>query len=209
MGRRAEKIHMLRGERRDLHSFLAELTEEEWGSPSLCEGWSVLEVAAHLASSIGVTRVGVVKRGLRYGTGTTGANRRSAAAWAAKGPAQIVASFEDPSRLGLGHFYPGWALSEAVVHHQDMRRALGRLRNVPVDRVAVALRVLTSIPTGTGAGSRLRGINARATDLDWAKGTGADVVGTAESILMVLAGRRQALAELEGPGVAMLRTSLP
>lgn len=73
---RSQSMFLLSDERRDIHDFLAGLSDEEWATPSLCTDWSVLEVAAHLGSSVNLTRMGVVKRGLRYGTGTVGANRR-------------------------------------------------------------------------------------------------------------------------------------
>src|SRR3954447_22054870 len=38
-------------ERIRLADLLAELTDDEWNRPSLCAGWSVREVAAHLALS--------------------------------------------------------------------------------------------------------------------------------------------------------------
>ena len=57
---------------------------------------------------------------------------------------------------------------------------------------------------------RLRGLHLRATDLDWSAGEpGApEVTGTAEALMMALAGRPTALADLSGPGVAELRTRL-
>ena len=201
---RSQSMFLLSDERRDIHDFLAGLSDEEWATPSLCTDWSVLEVAAHLGSSVNLTRMGVVKRGLRYGTGTVGANRRSAAAWSARGPSGLVAGFADPDLLGLGYFYPGWALAEAVVHHQDMRRALGRQRIIPAERLRGALRALTRLPTGTGANRRRRRVRLQATDLDWSLGRGPEVVGPAESILMALAGRRGALEELDGPGTSRL-----
>jgi len=205
---RSGHTRLLRDERQDIHKFLAGLSEEDWSAPSLCLDWTVLEVAAHLSSSVGLSRVGVVKRGLRYGTGTVGANRRTVTAWTAKGSANIVASFGERDLLGLGFFYPGWALSEAVVHHQDMRRALGRPRTIPGERLRVALATIVKLPTGTGANRRRRGVALRATDIDWSLGTGPEVVGPAESILMTLAGRRDALGELVGPGTDRLEDSL-
>ena len=52
----------------------------ECHAQSLCEGWSVLDVAGHLASVVGVTRRELAARNMRYGSGTDAANARSAAA---------------------------------------------------------------------------------------------------------------------------------
>lgn len=205
---RSQNTGLLRDERHDIYEFLAGLGAEEWATRSLCADWTVLEVAAHLASAVGLSRIGVVSRGLRYGTGTTGANRRTVAAWKAKGTAAIVDSLGDPQLIGLGFFYPGWALTEAVVHHQDMRRALGRLRDIPAERLRVALSTIVRLPTGTGANRRRREVALRATDIDWSVGTGPEVLGPAEAILMTLAGRRDALVELAGAGTDRLAASL-
>jgi hypothetical protein len=58
-------------------------------------------------------------------------------------------------------------------------------------------------PTIRGAW-RARGVRLVATDLDWTHGRGAEVRGSGEALLMVMAGRRAALDDLDGPGKAKL-----
>ncbi len=55
-----------------------------------------------------------------------------------------------------------------------------------------------------GIPQRIRGLSLAAVDLDWAAGRGARVEGPAEALLMGMAGRSVALAELDGPGVGVL-----
>ena len=202
--KRSGSRDLLVAERTELSGFLSTLDAADWAEQSLCEDWTVLEVAAHLGSSIGLTRRGLLVRSLRYGTGTDGANARSAAAWATKGATEIIASLADPKRLGLGFFYPQWALCEAVVHHQDIRRALGRPRHIPAERIKIAAKVLIRMPFLTGASRSSRRISIRATDIDWTWGDGPEVAGTAEAILMALAGRTDAVRDLGGDGLAVL-----
>ncbi len=57
--------------------------------------------------------------------------------------------------------------------------------------------------------SRPAGLRFEATDLDWAWGSGPAVRGTAEALMLALTGRRVALDELQGDGVATLRSRLP
>ena len=91
------------------------------------------------------------------------------------------------------------ALVDGTVHHQDIRRSLGRPRTIPADRLE---RVLGLVPGNTrlGAGRRIRGLRLRATDLDWEHGRGPEVVGPGEALLMGMSGRPAALADLGGPG---------
>jgi uncharacterized protein (TIGR03083 family) len=205
---RRDRQRLLVEERRDLHQFLRGLTPEQWEAPSLCGDWAVLDVAAHLSSFLGVTPLGLFTRAARFGTSTRGANARSTAAWARTGNAAVTAALDDRGRLGLGYVAPGWALFEAVVHHQDMRRPLGAPRTIPEDRLRLALTVLCRLPTGTGGYRRSRVVTLWATDIEWRQGTGPEITGPAEAILMALAGRADALKDLDGPGVDVLGDSL-
>lgn len=94
-------------------------------------------------------------------------------------------------------------LIDGTVHHQDIRRALGHPRTVPVDRLE---RILPLVPRNPrlGAGRRIRGLRLRATDLGWQHGEGPEVSGTGEALLMAMTGRREAVKELTGPGQATM-----
>ena len=91
------------------------------------------------------------------------------------------------------------ALTDGLIHHQDIRRPLGLPRTVPEQRVLPALRTALFAPTLLGA-LRVRGVRLVATDVEWAFGRGPEVRGTAEALLMAIAGRRGLSAELSGPG---------
>jgi uncharacterized protein (TIGR03083 family) len=91
------------------------------------------------------------------------------------------------------------ALTDGLIHHQDIRRPLGLPRRVPRERLLPALRTALFAPTLLGA-VRVRDVRLVATDADWAFGRGPEVRGTAEALLMAVAGRRGIDAELTGPG---------
>ena len=132
------------------------------------------------------------------------ANSRDVARWSARGASAIVAALSDDQPLGVGAIYAKVGLTEAVVHHQDMRRPLGFPRAIPEERLRVALGVIANRPgTGTGGTRRRRGVTLTATDIDWSIGSGTEVSGPGEAILMALAGRRDALDELSGDGKAL------
>jgi hypothetical protein len=54
------------------------------------------------------------------------------------------------------------------------------------------------------AQANLRGLRLVATDVDWQHGAGPEVTGPGEALRMALAGRPAALADLTGPGLAVL-----
>jgi hypothetical protein len=55
---------------------------------------------------------------------------------------------------------------------------------------------------------RLDGLALRATDQDWRAGDGPEVAGPSEALALAMAGRRVALAELDGDGRAVLARRL-
>jgi hypothetical protein len=96
---------------------------------------------------------------------------------------------------------------ELMIHQQDIRRALGATRAIPVDRVAAVLRFGLG-PVGslgqTFARERIGRLRLVSTDSDWSWGRGRELRGPVESLLMATAGRESVVAELDGPGVAVL-----
>jgi uncharacterized protein (TIGR03083 family) len=94
-------------------------------------------------------------------------------------------------------------LVETLIHHQDIRRALGRPRTIPPERLLPALRLAMFAPDIAGPW-RTRGVRLVATDLRFAAGVGPQVRGPAEALLMAIAGRRGVVGELSGPGQAKL-----
>jgi hypothetical protein len=94
-----------------------------------------------------------------------------------------------------------------LIHHQDIRRALGHPRTVPQERLVAALEFAPRA-RALPAPANLRGLRAVATDVNWVHGTGPEVRGLAEALLVTLAGRPHGLADLEGPGLDTLAARL-
>jgi hypothetical protein len=69
------------------------------------------------------------------------------------------------------------ALTEGVIHHQDVRRALGQPRAVPPERLLVALRWALLGPD-IGGLWRIRGVRVAATDLEFSAGIGSEARGS-------------------------------
>src|SRR5438067_1633911 len=65
------------GEMADVHDFVAALVRDEWETPSLCGGWTVMDVAAHLASFVGVPAGELAARMVRGGFIPSRANSKA------------------------------------------------------------------------------------------------------------------------------------
>jgi uncharacterized protein (TIGR03083 family) len=96
-------------------------------------------------------------------------------------------------------------LTDGLIHHQDIRRALGRPREMPFERLAPVLDFALMAPP-LPARRNVRGLCLVATDLDWSHGSGEAVTGLGEALLMAVCGRADALPELAGPGLATLES---
>jgi uncharacterized protein (TIGR03083 family) len=194
-------------ERRDLADLLATLTPEQWAAPTLCTEWSVRDVAAHLVSYEDFGTLDLLRRGAATARRPWRLNELVLAEYDDLGPEEVLARvrrFVRPTgttaqlggRIGL---------TDGVVHHQDIRRGLGLSREVPAERLLVALDFAVWAPPLRGAW-RARGIRLVATDLDWSRGSGPEAAGPAEAVLMAMAGRGPAANDLTGPGVDLLRS---
>lgn len=201
---------LARDERADLADLLATLTPAQWDAPSLCAGWRVRDVVAHMFSYEELSTVGLVARFVRGGILPDRVNGAGVAAYAGHSPDDLLALVRDhqqPRGLTAG-FGGRIALTDGVIHQQDIRRPLGLPREIPADRLRVALDFARTAPT-IGAAKRVRGLALAATDLDWSAGTGPVVEGPAESLLMAIAGRRGTTQELTGPGRPVLAARVP
>ncbi|GAA2273335.1 maleylpyruvate isomerase family mycothiol-dependent enzyme [Nonomuraea roseoviolacea subsp. roseoviolacea] len=187
-------------ERRELADLLEDLPPALWEAPSLCAGWRVREVAAHM--SLGF-RLSLPRMALELVKARGGMNRmtdrrarRDAAAMSA---AELVAAIRDnahhPWRPPVGGL-PA-ALGHDVVHGLDITVGAGIDRRVAEERVRLLLEQVT--PRGARFfGADLSGVQLRADDLDWTFGAGAPVTGAAQDLLLVAYGRRLPPGRLRG-----------
>jgi uncharacterized protein (TIGR03083 family) len=192
-------LEMATAERTDLADFLATLTPEQWGAPSLCEGWRVRDVVAHVMSFDGVGLLGMCRRAIRGRL--VHANQAGVDELASLTTEQLLRRLRAHVRpQGLATTFGGrLALLDVTIHHQDIRRPLGMPRQIPAERLRWVLGA--SLWSPELPGWRLaRGVRLTPTDLDWTHGSGPEVTGPAEALLMAIAGRRSAIGELAGPG---------
>jgi uncharacterized protein (TIGR03083 family) len=199
------------GHRRALVQLLEGLPEEEWRRPSLCDGWTVRQVAAHLA--LQNTTWSMMPRAVldlvRHG-GMNGAIHAMACRHAELPVEVIVGEIRD--RIGVWRPLPTVTYRETVidylVHGQDIAVPLRRTLEVPPELAVVAADRVWSRSRMFHARKNLTGYRLVADDAPWAAGRGREVHGPIIALLLLLAGRPAALPQLSGPGAAGLRMLL-
>ena len=192
---------LARAERAELAAFLKTLTAEQWEASSLCSGWRVRDVVAHVVSYEGLSLPSLAQRFARGGLLLARVNAAGVQERRGSTPESLIAlleRYEQPQGLTTA-FGGRIALTDGLIHHQDIRRPLGLPRDIPPERLRVVLPFALTAPVLRGFW-HVRGVKVVATDLDWSAGYGPEVRGPAEAILMTMAGRRGVAHELAGPG---------
>ena len=197
-------------ERHRVADLVADLTDEQWTTPSLCAAWTVRDVVAHLTVTTRLT----VPRLLWAAVRARGSFDRMEVDLAAQrataySPAALVAQLRGSA--ASTQRFPGSTpmdpLMDLVVHGQDIARPLGRRHVSPPDVVAACLAYVAT-NRFMGGPRRLAGVQLVSTDTGWTHGDGAELCGPDMDLLLATAGRRAGLDGLEGPGAEVLAARL-
>ena len=202
-------------QRRRTADLLEQLTDEQWQHPSLCEGWTVRDVAAHLTLQQQRFRdiAAFVARNPRMLRSMT-LNRTihdSAVIQARLPTDEIIGRIRAMigSRRHNSFVTHLETLTDILVHGQDIAVPLGaELEMLTPATTVAATRVWQTRRTWMAGVFRdlpLDGYRLTATDTEWTRGEGPDVSGPIGAILLLLTGRRVVLDRLQGPGADRLR----
>lgn len=188
---------------------LDELSDEEWNRPSLCEGWRVRDVAAHVA--MGANPPGIVF-GLKWAVRTRGRfhvmNHDMAVDHSARPTAEITAELREHA-ASRKVAIPGLVdhrvtLTDVAVHGFDIALPLDKAYSVPAGAAAFAADFVWTTGWPFFARRRLKGFRLKATDADWTAGDGELVEAPIGSLLLVVTGRQAGLEHVGGPGADAL-----
>jgi uncharacterized protein (TIGR03083 family) len=200
---------MVHAERAALLEDLTHLNDEQWQEPSLCEGWTVHDVAAHMVNTARTTRLSFVATFVLARFDFHRQNARGVERERGASPHETLERLRQvASRTSTPPAPLDSRLVEEVLHGEDIRRPLGITHSYQQEAVVRALRLQARTPASFGGSKELvAGIRLTATDTDLSIGDGPEVSGTALSLLLAVSGRRVGLNELDGPGVATLTTA--
>jgi uncharacterized protein (TIGR03083 family) len=189
-------------ERGALAEDLDRLTDEQWGTRSLCAAWSVEDVVAHMTSTAQMTPpkffAGLMVSGFnfpRFAEDGIKSHRGD-------DPLGTLANFrkQQNSRKSPPGPKVTW-LGETIIHAEDIRRPLGIQHDYPVDAVRQVMDFYKNSDTLIRAKSRIAGLTLKATDTEWTHGEGPVVEGRLIDLLLAATGRKTALDNLAGEGV--------
>ncbi|MEB3370830.1 maleylpyruvate isomerase family mycothiol-dependent enzyme [Saccharopolyspora mangrovi] len=201
---------MVHAERAALIDDLSNIGDLQWEEPSLCEGWTVHDVAAHLVNAARTTRLGFVVGLARarfdfHRQNARGVRReRGASPQATLERLRQVASRTSTPPAPLDS-----RLVEEIVHGEDIRRPLELVRSYPADAVVRSLRYQVRTPASVGGARELvAGLRMTTVDADVSIGDGPEVSGPALALLLAVSGRRVPLDDLDGPGLTTLAAAI-
>lgn len=183
---------------------LEALPREQWETASLCEGWRISEVVAHMTMAARYSQEQFMAELRECEFDFTRLSNQVAARDGQLPIADLVAGL----RSDIMHHWtpPGGgyhgALNHVVIHGLDTNVPLGLPPHVPADSVRVVLDDLTARETSGFFGVRIDGRSLRATDLDWSYGTGPPLTGTAADLTLALTGRTVPAGRLDGEPLA-------
>ena len=195
----------IRAERAALIADLENVSDAAWSTPSLCAGWTVREVLAHMTSVAKLTPGRFIGEFAGSGFRFNAMNESSMKAELGSTPADTLAGFK--AQLDRTTNPPGGVatlLGDMVIHSQDIRRPLGISHTFQPEALTLVGDFVIRGNLLLGGKRRATGLKLTATDQDWTRGAGPEVKGPLASIIIVLTGRKAGLPDLSGDGVAVL-----
>ena len=204
-------------ERRTLADFLETLSAEEWAADSLCAGWTVRDVAAHVAWGNTSPPLKTVSAIVRGGFRANAVNLRLGREWGTKPTAEIVDRLREvaASRLHTPGTTPVDCVADVLCHDLDIRVPLGKPRSSPAEAFRLALTRYAGmgfplhLAFGANCKAMAKGLRLVAEDVGWTHGEGPTVQGSGSALMRALTGRPVGPDELTGAGAAALYARLP
>jgi len=196
----------VRAERSALAADLSGLSDDRWDTRSLCDAWTVRDVLAHMTATARMTPMSFFPKIIASGFSLTRTQAKDIAAERGATPAVTLSGFEGVISSTTGP--PGPPLTmmgETLLHAEDIRKPLGISHSYPAEWLMQVADFYKGSNLVLGTKRRIRGLSLRATDADWSYGSGPEVSGPMLPLLQAMTGRQSALAELQGPGLDILR----
>ena len=188
-----------------LADLLDAASDAQWDTPSLCAGWRVREVVAHMTMAARYPEEQFMAELRRCGFDFTRLSNEIAARDASLPADELIKNLRSAV---MQHWAPpggGYrgALNHAVIHGLDVTVPLGAPRLAPDTTIRVILDDLTKGDVNERFGIDIAGRQLQATDLDWSFGAGPVLRGPAADLALVICGRSVPPGRLAGAPLAL------
>jgi len=196
----------IHAERSALADDLEGLTAGQWSTPSLCADWTVHQVLGHMVATAKMTPPGFLLKMIGSGFRFEAMSNRNVARETDGPPGAALAEFRRVASATSAPPGPvdSW-LGETLVHGEDIRRPLGISHSYPMDALERVADFYKGSNLLIGSKKRIAGLTLTSTDSPWSTGEGPLVEGPMLSLVLAMTGRRAALDDLSGEGLATLR----
>jgi uncharacterized protein (TIGR03083 family) len=192
-------------ERESLVETLSSLSPEQWSAASWCGAWNVKEVVGHVLSAAEQTTFNFYKQLASAGFKFDVFADRDAKKLGALEPDKLIRRLQARTTTTNHPPAPVIAmLGEIVVHSEDIRRPLGIKHQTPEAALVAVANNWKKSNLLIGSKRRIAGVHLQATDVNWSHGSGPVVSGPLQSLVLAMTGRKGALPDLNGDGVAVL-----
>jgi uncharacterized protein (TIGR03083 family) len=183
-----------------LAGLLAAASDAQWDTPSMCAGWRVREVVAHVTMAARYSEAEFMAELQRCGFDFTRLSNEVASRDASLPTGELTADLRSDI---MQHWTPpggGYhgALNHVVIHGLDVTVPLGAPRCSPDQTIRIVLDDLTSGGGHAHFGIAIDDRRLQATDLDWSHGSGPVLRGKSEDLALALCGRTPPAGRLEG-----------
>ena len=176
--------------RQHLADDLASISEEDWRRASLCQGWDVEHVVAHLTAAASVGPTAWLRSIVLAGFRPAVHNRRRLREHLGTTPQEtldnfraVISSTVSPSKDTAAY------LGEVLVHGEDIRQPLGLVAPSDVPATTAVAEFFAGRNFTVQSKKAAAGLSLRATDGPFRAGDGPEVDGPTLALVMCMAGR--------------------
>jgi uncharacterized protein (TIGR03083 family) len=201
---------MIHAGRAAMADTIEDLTPAQWSTDSLCDGWTVGRLAAHILAGAEQTGGHFARGMLTTGFRFSALMERDIDDRAELSPSQVADRMRQRTTTTNHPPAPVAAmLGEIVVHGEDLRRPLGLPSwSAGDDASNACLDMYVKATFPVGGKKRIEGLRLVSTDTGWSHGTGPEVKGPAMSLILAMTGRAAAAGDLAGDGAPAMRGRL-
>lgn len=196
--------------RRSLLTTLEGLEDDQWAIGSLCDGWTIQDLLAHLIVAARPPAKQFATALMKARGNFDRANHALALTGGQRPPAELLANYREV----MDHRFapPGWPeaapLSDILLHSLDIRIPMDIASDEPSRHYEPVLELLFSRVGRSFTSKGRPKLRWEATDHAWSYGNGPEVQGAMADLALAAAGRSARIDRLSGGGVADVRAWL-